>query len=133
MQQHDPSTQKKIEEENRKIHELASKIKQKYLVMSGKGGVGKTTTAVNLAISLSERGFQVGLMDVDLHGPNTLKMLGLEGKKLTSDGKQLIPLAYGENVKTISISSLLDNADTAVIWRGPMKTAVFKQFIADES
>ena len=131
MEKKQTDKQKIMEEENRRIQDLISKIEHKYVVMSGKGGVGKTTVAVNLAVMLSERGYRVGLMDVDLHGPNTLKMLGLEGQKLTGDGERLVPLIYGSNLKVISMSSLLGNADTAVVWRGPMKTGAIRQFMAD--
>jgi len=123
--------QQKMQDENRRIQELVSKIEHKYVVMSGKGGVGKTTVAVNLAVALCEKGYHVGLMDVDFHGPNTLKMLGLEGQRLAGNGERLIPLTYGSNLKIISISSLLGNGDTAVVWRGPMKTGAIRQFTAD--
>ncbi|MBN2050169.1 MAG: Mrp/NBP35 family ATP-binding protein, partial [Spirochaetales bacterium] len=73
----------------------------------------------------------VGLMDVDFHGPNTLKMLGLEGEKMVTRQEKLIPLKYSENLQVVSISSLLDDSDTAVIWRGPLKIGVIRQFITD--
>ncbi len=119
------------EAQERRIVETLSVIKRKLLVMSGKGGVGKSTVAVNLAVSLAKRGFGVGLMDVDLHGPNTLKMLGLEEKQLVTDGQRIQPLEYDGGMKVISIASMLSNPDTAVIWRGPMKIGVIKQFIGD--
>jgi Mrp family chromosome partitioning ATPase len=120
-----------MQEEDKRIVEVLSRIRHKYLVMSGKGGVGKSTVAVNLAAALSKRGYRVGLMDVDLHGPNTLKMLGLEGEKIHSDGNFIIPLEYDKNLQVISISSMLQDSDTAVIWRGPLKIKAIKQFIAD--
>lgn len=119
------------EKQNVRLEEVLSGIKEKYIVMSGKGGVGKSTIAVNLAVFLSNRNFKVGLMDIDLHGPNTLQMLGLEGMQIGSDGNALIPLEYNENLKVISISSMLQSSDTPVIWRGPMKIGAIKQFIAD--
>lgn len=118
-------------EQDKKIQEFLSGIKTKLLVMSGKGGVGKSTVAVNLAVTLAEMGHKVGLMDVDFHGPNTLKMLGLEGEKMVTENEKLVPLAYGDNLQVVSISSLLDDSDTAVIWRGPLKIGVIKQFITD--
>lgn len=120
-----------IADEDRRIEEVLSRIRNKYLVMSGKGGVGKSTVAVNLAAVLSTRGYRVGLMDIDLHGPNTLKMLGLEGEKSHSDGRSIIPLLYNHNLQVVSISSMLQDSDTAIIWRGPLKIKAIKQFIAD--
>jgi ATP-binding protein involved in chromosome partitioning len=122
--------QERIEQDKR-IESVLSQIRTKLLVMSGKGGVGKSTVAVNLAAALAARGISVGLMDVDLHGPDTLKMLGLEGMPVATDGKRLIPIEHSPKLKVISISSFLKDADTAVIWRGPMKIGVIKQFIAD--
>jgi len=95
-------------------------IKYKLLVMSGKGGVGKTTIAVNLAYALSEKGFKVGLLDVDIHGPNAPKMLGLSNKELSGKDNKMIPISFSDNLKVISMAFLLKKAD-AVIWRGPMK------------
>lgn len=118
-------------QQDEKIQEFLSNIKTKLLVMSGKGGVGKSTVAVNLAVTLAEMGHSVGLMDVDFHGPNTLKMLGLEGQKMVTDDQKLVPLKYSDNLQVVSISSLLDDSDTAVIWRGPLKIGVVKQFITD--
>ena len=75
----------------------------------------------------------MGLMDVDLHGPNTLKMLGLEGLPMQSDGERIVPLDYHGRLKVVSIASMLENPDSAVIWRGPLKIGVIRQFIADVS
>ncbi len=105
-------------------------IKHKLLVMSGKGGVGKTTIAVNLAYSLSKKGFKVGLLDVDIHGPNVPKMLNLEGKKLSSKDNKIIPMEVKDNLKVMSMAFLLNKKD-AVIWRGPMKHNIIRQFIED--
>ena len=120
-----------MQEEDRRIAEVLSRIRHKLLVLSGKGGVGKSTVAVNLAVALSTRGLEVGLLDVDLHGPDTLKMLGREGEKLHSNGDTIIPLEYDNHLQVISISSLLQDSDSAVIWRGPLKIKAIKQFIAD--
>ena len=119
------------EEQDERIAAALSRIKRKYLVMSGKGGVGKTTVAVNLGLILGQRGHSVGLMDVDLHGPNTLKMLGLEGIPMQSDGDRIRPLDYHGRLKVVSIASMLEDPDSAVIWRGPLKIGVIRQFIAD--
>lgn len=108
-----------------------NKIKQKFIVMSGKGGVGKTSTSVNLAIALSNKGFKVGLMDVDLHGPDVPRMLGLNGMLDLSKSHKLIPMKYSEKLSAVSIEALTPNKDDAIIWRGPIKYSAIKQFIGD--
>ncbi len=119
------------EKQDKAINETLRQIKNKLIVMSGKGGVGKSTLAVNLAVALSERGLKVGLMDIDFHGPNTLKMLNLENKHILAEGENILPLEYSKNLGVVSIASMLENPDTAVIWRGPLKISVIKQFIAN--
>ena len=113
------------------IKESLSLIKRKFLVMSGKGGVGKTSVAVNLAIALSKKGAKVGLMDVDLHGPDIPRMLGLKGLLEVSADKRMVPKPYSDNLKVVSIESLTQDTDEAVIWRGPLKLHVIRQFISD--
>jgi ATP-binding protein involved in chromosome partitioning len=114
------------------IQESLALIKNKFLVMSGKGGVGKTSVAVNLAVSLSRNGAKVGLLDVDLHGPDIPRMLGLKGLlDISADNRMMIPKAYSENLKVVSIESLTQDTDDAVIWRGPLKMHVIRQFISD--
>jgi ATP-binding protein involved in chromosome partitioning len=114
------------------IKEQLKGFKNKILVMSGKGGVGKSTVAAYLAVGLAKKGFQVGLMDVDLHGPSIPRLLGLEGNIGSSlESKKGIPISYLPNMQVISIESLLGDKDTATIWRGPLKIGVIKQFIAD--
>lgn len=119
-------------EQRLRLKDNISRIKHVLMVISGKGGVGKTTVAVNLALGLAGRGFQVGLLDADIHGPNTALMLGSEGKKLTpaSAGK-VEPYQVSENLKVLSISFLLENSGQAVIWRGPLKMGVLRQFLSD--
>jgi ATP-binding protein involved in chromosome partitioning len=110
-----------------------TKIKKKFIVMSGKGGVGKTSVSVNLAIALSNRGFKVGLMDVDIHGPDIPRMLGLSGM-LSADANQKIePMFFSANLAAVSMESLMPDKDNAVIWRGPMKHSAIRQFIGDVS
>lgn len=115
---------------NMSREETLGKIKHKLIVLSGKGGVGKSTVAVNLAVALGLDGKKVGLLDVDIHGPSVPKMLNLESHRLESDGQKLIPASMG-NIKVISIGFLLNNQDDAVIWRGPMKAGVIKQFVEE--
>jgi len=108
-----------------------SKIKHKILVMSGKGGVGKSTVATNVAFALSEKGFKVGLMDVDIHGPNIPKMLGIEWGQVGGKEGNLQPVYYSPNLKVMSIGFFLREESDAVIWRGPLKMNLIKQFIRD--
>lgn len=107
-------------------------IRQKILVLSGKGGVGKSTVAVNLDMALAHSGKKVGLLDVDLHGPSVAKILGLDGQQLgiAADGG-IEPLAYTSNLKVLSIAFMLASKNDAVVWRGPMKYNVIRQFLKD--
>lgn len=122
---------KKLQE--REIKERLNHITNKILVMSGKGGVGKSSVAAYLSVILAKRGYRVGLMDVDLHGPSIPRMLGLKGSIQPGVHKgKATPINYLPNMEVISIETLTgENKDTATIWRGPLKTGVIKQFIAD--
>jgi len=113
------------------VNASLGKIKNKILVMSGKGGVGKTSTSVNLSIALADKGYRVGIIDVDLHGPDIPRMLGLEGTPQVNENNKLDPISYSENLKAISIESFTPNKDDAIIWRGPLKFSAIKQFIGD--
>ena len=93
-------------EQDAKVKDSLGKIKNKFIVMSGKGGVGKTSTSVNLSIALANKGFKVGIMDVDLHGPDVPRMLGLEGMLDLNQNRKLNPARYSENLKAVSIESL---------------------------
>ncbi len=106
-------------------------VKNRILVMSGKGGVGKSSTAVNLALALAQEGKQVGLLDIDIHGPSIPKMLGIETKRPLNGPEGLIPISYLHNLKTMSVGFLLENDMTPLIWRGPMKTNLIQQFLKD--
>jgi ATP-binding protein involved in chromosome partitioning len=106
-----------------------SNIKRKIIVMSGKGGVGKSSTAVNLAIALALKGARVGLLDVDLHGPDIPRMLGLNGVLDMNGEQQLLPKKFNENLAAVSVDSLTGGRDDALIWRGPVKYSVIQQFI----
>src|SRR5512141_2340769 len=107
------------------------RIKHKLIVMSGKGGVGKSSVATYLSLALAQKGFRVGLMDIDLHGPSIPKMFGLHGLLNITPEQQILPHEYSPNLKIVSIESLLEDSDSAVIWRGPLKHGVIQQFIAD--
>ena len=99
--------------------------------MSSIGGVGKTSTSVNLAMALAKKKFDVGIMDVDLHGPDVPRMLGLKGMLGLSKNNKLDPMRYSDNLKAISIESLIASKDDAVIWRGPLKYSAIRQFIGE--
>ncbi len=105
-------------------------MRKSLLVMSGKGGVGKTTIAVNLAYFLYKKGFQVGLLDVDIHGPNALKMLGYDNVSLEIKDNKLQPFKVDSNFKISSIAGYIDD-ESAVIWRGPRKHSAIKQLSQD--
>jgi len=106
-------------------------IQNKFVVLSGKGGVGKTSVSVNLAMALAGKGFKVGVMDVDLHGPDVPRMLGIEGMLDLNQNRKLIPMRYSENLSAVSIESFIQNKDDAIIWRGPLKYSAINQFIGE--
>jgi Mrp family chromosome partitioning ATPase len=116
--------------ERQELESRMCRIKRKVLVLSGKGGVGKSTVAVNLAVSLSMSGWRVGLLDVDIHGPSVPKMLHLEEARPESSNGALRPVSAG-GLEVMSIGFLLSGAGQPVIWRGPLKMAVIKQFLKD--
>ncbi len=106
-------------------------IEHKFLVLSGKGGVGKSTVAANLAVWLSMQGKNVGLLDIDIHGPSIPKLLNLEHKDIQAEGDKTKPVSYSNTLKVMSIGFLLPDETNAVIWRGPIKHTLIKQFVTD--
>lgn len=129
------NAQSHIAQQDVAIKRSLAKIKHKILVMSGKGGVGKSTVSTNLALGLAKRGFKVGLMDVDLHGPDICRMLNLEHKlqdaSPRSEGGLLPPIQAMENLKVTSLEYMMEDRDDPIIWRGPLKIQAIRQFIAD--
>lgn len=111
--------------------ESLTKIKNKFVIMSGKGGVGKTSVSVNLSIALADMGYKVGIMDVDIHGPDIPRMLGFKGMLNVNERGKLVPMNFSENLAGVSIESLMPDKDNAVIWRGPVKHSAIQQFISD--
>ncbi len=130
---HPENRKAQMEMQNKEISETLRHIKNKILVMSGKGGVGKSSVAAYLSVALAKKGYRVGLMDVDLHGPSIPRILGLKGDlRIGGHEGKMLPVRYLANMEVISIETLMgDNKDAATIWRGPLKIGVIRQFISD--
>ncbi|MBN1621497.1 MAG: Mrp/NBP35 family ATP-binding protein [Endomicrobiales bacterium] len=116
---------------DQRLQSNLSRIKNKLMIFSGKGGVGKTTAAVNIACGLANRGYKVGILDVDVHGPNIAKMLGLEGQRLAGSELGMEPMEALPNLKAVSLALIMENQDQPIIWRGPMKMGVIRQFLSE--
>jgi len=116
------------------INNTMAKIKHKIVIISGKGGVGKTTVAINLAFSLASVGLRVGILDVDITGPNVVKMLGINPElkpRVDIEAKKFYPIDGPLNIKVVSMAFLIVDQDEPVIWRGPMKMSAVRQFLGD--
>ncbi len=111
------------------LQERLSRINRTLMVLSGKGGVGKSTVAVNVALSLAAQGQRVGLLDVDIHGPSIPKMLGLNGQKVGVKDNEIIPIECFGKIHVVSMGLLLEHDDQPVVWRGPLKYNVIKEFL----
>ncbi len=121
----------KGQNDNQNVYERMKSVRHKVLVLSGKGGVGKSTVSANIAVALAVAGKRVGLLDIDVHGPSIPKMFGVEGMQVTGSESSIFPFEISDNIKLMSIGFLLRTSDDAVIWRGPMKHGVIKQFLGD--
>lgn len=120
-----------LSDQEQKLKERMAKIKHSLVVMSGKGGVGKSTVAVNLAYALSLSGKKVGILDVDIHGPNIAKMLGIENESICSSEFGIQAVKVSENLKAVSLALVGYDPDQPIIWRGPRKTAAIRQFLGE--
>ncbi len=121
------------DEKDLQVSKNLSKIKHRIMVMSGKGGVGKSFVAVNLAYGLAMQGKTVGILDADVHGPSVVKLTGIEGVGIPMDeaSRMPTPIAALSNLYVLSVASLISSEDSALIWRGPMKMALIKEFFSD--
>ncbi|MDR0335152.1 MAG: Mrp/NBP35 family ATP-binding protein [Methanomassiliicoccaceae archaeon] len=120
-----------ISESDLKVGGALERIKHVMIVMSGKGGVGKSTVSSNLAMALAMKGHRTGIMDVDIHGPNIPKMFGLEDAQMTVEDNKLVPVTAAHGLKVMSMAFLLPEKDAPVAWRGPVKMGAIRQFIED--
>lgn len=114
-----------------KVDKNLEHIKNRLLVFSGKGGVGKSTVSANLSLAFARKGLKVGLLDVDIHGPNLAKMLGVEDKRLDVSAGGIRAVDVNDNLKLVSMSFLLQDPNIPVIWRGPMKMKAIQQFLSE--
>lgn len=125
------SEQEKEAHEEARLKERLFHIRHKLMVMSGKGGVGKSTVAVNMAATLAMEGYVVGILDADIHGPNVPRMLGVDLCALEGTEKGLMPVEAYPNLKAVSMAFISHNPDSPIVWRGPIKHNVIKQFLGD--
>lgn len=125
------TNEQEMHEQEKRLKEKMSKIRHTLIIMSGKGGVGKTTVAVNLAYALSLKNNKVGILDIDLHGPNIAKMLGIEGQAIHAFEFGIQPVEVSENLIAVSLALTGHGPDEPVIWRGPAKAAVIRQLLSD--
>lgn len=123
--------QQQMDEQDQRITENMAKVKHPIIVMSGKGGVGKSSVAVNLAYALSLKALNVGIMDIDLHGPNIAKMLGIEKEEIGNFGSGIQPVEVSPHLKAMSLALTGYAPDQPIIWRGPMKAGAIRQFLGD--
>jgi Mrp family chromosome partitioning ATPase len=121
---------RKQQEQQAMIKDSLARIKHKIFVLSGKGGVGKSSVSANLAAVLSKKGYKTGLMDVDVHGPSIAQMLGMKDLlDITPDQRRLVPKQVNGNLKAVSVQALMQDKDQAIIWRGPAKAGMIQQFV----
>ncbi|WP_424358557.1 Mrp/NBP35 family ATP-binding protein [Methanocella sp. MCL-LM] len=126
-----PEQKAKKSETEQQIEQRLSRVKHCIAIVSGKGGVGKSTVTASMALSLSMLGRKVGVLDADVSGPNMPHLLGLEGRKLEASTEGLEPIMNRNGIKVISSEFVLTTSDTPMLWRGPMRTTLVTQFVTD--
>ncbi|MCD1295261.1 ATP-binding protein [Methanocella sp. CWC-04] len=119
------------QEQKIRIAKNLSAIKYRIAIVSGKGGVGKSTVTAGIALSLAKKGYRVGVLDADISGPNMPHLLNVEGIRMGADVNGLIPIEAVHGIKVVSVESLISSSDSPVIWRGPMRSSIINQFLAD--
>ncbi len=117
--------------EKMEMQEALCDIRHKIVVLSGKGGVGKSSVAANLAVSISRKGLKTGLLDTDLHGPSIPTIMGMEGQFPAQRNGKIGPVFFNKTLKVMSTGLFLQNSSEALVWRGPAKHGVIKQFLSD--
>jgi ATP-binding protein involved in chromosome partitioning len=124
---------KRFQETQRRVRENMGKVKHKIAVISGKGGVGKSTFTVNLAIAFAAKGHmdRVGILDADFHGPSVPKMLGVRGQMIQSDDGEILPVVGPLGIRIVSTEFILPDENTPVIWRGPLKMNAIRDFLSE--
>jgi len=125
------SQEEKEAHEQQAIDKNMEQVRHKFMVLSGKGGVGKSSVSVNIAASLVTMGYDVGIVDADIHGPNIPKMLGVEPARPQGGENGLLPVMTPDNLRVMSIGFFLRQEDDAIIWRGPLKHGLLKQFFGE--
>lgn len=119
------------DEKQQKVQDNLNRIKNKIVVLSGKGGVGKSSVSTNIAVGLANAGYKVGLMDVDVHGPSIPRLLNLTDAHPNATEQALDPIVWSENLSVMSIGFMLPSKSDSVIWRGPIKMSLIQQFIGE--
>ena len=114
-----------------KLNQVLDRIQHKIMVLSGKGGVGKSSVAASLAVSLAKKGFRVGLLDLDFHGPSQPTLFGVAHQRMDGDDAGMNPMEVAGGIKLVSVGLLLEDENQAIIWRGPAKIGVLKQLIEE--
>ena len=125
------SAKERERHESERLQKKLFHIRYKIMIMSGKGGVGKSTVSINLAAALALRGYQVGIIDADIHGPNVPRMLGVEGHNLVGQKDSIDPVEVFEGFRAVSMALIGDDPDKAFIWRGPAKHSAIKKFLGN--
>jgi len=118
-------------DQHAKISKNIDAITNRIAIVSGKGGVGKSTVTAGIAYNLAKKGFKVGVLDADVSGPNIPHLLNVEGEKLQGSSEGLLPVIAAHGIRIASAESLVESSDSPIVWRGPMRSSLINQFLAD--